>query len=66
MPGMMRRVRSGDRKPGESNVEFLTRIAIIDTIAGERLTPEPVIAPRRRYAVTALPRHAPIDTTAWS
>jgi predicted nucleic acid-binding protein len=30
--GMMRRVRSAYRKPGESNVEFLARIAIIDTI----------------------------------
>ena len=43
----MRRVRSGARKPGESNVEFLARIAIIDSIAGEPLTPGPVIVRRR-------------------
>jgi uncharacterized protein (DUF433 family) len=45
--GMMRRVRGAYRKPGESNLAFLARIAIIDTIAGEPLTPEPVIVRRR-------------------
>jgi uncharacterized protein (DUF433 family) len=44
---MMRRVRSGHRKPGESNIEFLARIAILDSIAGEPLVPEPVIVRRR-------------------
>ncbi len=38
--GMMRRLRSGARKPGESNVEFLARIAIIDLIAGEAILRE--------------------------
>jgi uncharacterized protein (DUF433 family) len=46
-PGMMRRVRSGHRKPAESNIEFLARIAILDSIAGEPSVPEPVIVRRR-------------------
>lgn len=42
-PGMMRRIRSGQRRVGESTLEFLARIAIIDTIAGGLSTDEPVI-----------------------
>jgi uncharacterized protein (DUF433 family) len=40
---MMRRIRGGQRKAGESTLEFLARIAIIDTIAGSLSANEPVI-----------------------
>jgi uncharacterized protein (DUF433 family) len=33
-PGMMSRISRSHRKPNETNIEFLARIAIIDTIAG--------------------------------
>ncbi len=42
-PGMLRRIRSGQSKGGESTLEFLARIAIIDTIAGSLSADEPVI-----------------------
>lgn len=42
-PGMMRRIRSGQSKAGESTLEFLARIAIIETIAGSLSADEPVI-----------------------
>lgn len=42
-PGMMRRIRGGQRRVGESSLEFLARIAIIDTIAGGLSADEPVI-----------------------
>jgi uncharacterized protein (DUF433 family) len=42
-PGMMSRIRCSHRKPNETNVEFLARIAIIDTIAGRLSAEEPVI-----------------------
>jgi uncharacterized protein (DUF433 family) len=45
--GMMSRIRSGHRKPNETNLEFLARIAIIDTIAGRLSVDEPVIVRRR-------------------
>jgi uncharacterized protein (DUF433 family) len=41
--GMMRRIRGGHRKSNETNIEFLARIAIIDTIAGRLSADEPVI-----------------------
>ncbi len=42
-PGMMRRIRGGQSKAGESTFEFLARIAIIDTIASNLSADEPVI-----------------------
>ena len=45
-PGMMSRIRGGHRKPKESNVEFLARVAIIDTIAGGPSADAPVIVRR--------------------
>jgi uncharacterized protein (DUF433 family) len=50
-PGMMSRTRSGHRKPSESNIEFLARVAIIDSIAGRGSADEPVIV--RRPGVTS-------------
>ena len=46
-PGMMNGVRNARRKPGESNLQFLARLAIIDTLAGNPPAPEPVIVRRR-------------------
>ena len=46
-PGMMNGVRNARRKPGESNLQFLARLAIIDTLAGKPPAPEPVIVRRR-------------------
>lgn len=45
-PGMMRRIKSGYRKPNEANVEFLARVAIIYTIAGGLSVEAPVIVRR--------------------
>jgi uncharacterized protein (DUF433 family) len=42
-PGMMNGVRTASSKPGESNLEFLARFAIIDTIRGKSRAPEPVV-----------------------
>ncbi|WP_439361125.1 DUF433 domain-containing protein [Bradyrhizobium sp. DASA03007] len=42
-PGMMRRIRGGQSKADESTLEFLARIAVIDTIAGNLSAHEPVI-----------------------
>ncbi len=41
--GMLRRIRGGESKAGESTLEFLARLAIIDTIAGSLSADEPVI-----------------------
>src|SRR5260370_38992009 len=46
-PGMVNGVRNARRKPGESNLQFLARLAIIDTLAGNPPAPEPVIVRRR-------------------
>lgn len=45
-PGMMRGVHTASRKPGESNLQFLARVAIIDTIAGPHPADAPVIVRR--------------------
>src|SRR5258708_31930366 len=45
--GMMNGVRNARRKPGESNLQFLARLAIINTLAGKPPAPEPVIVRRR-------------------
>ena len=42
-PGMMRRIRRGERTVGESTLEFLARLAVIETIAGSLSADEPVI-----------------------
>jgi len=42
-PGMMRRIRGSQSKAGESPLEWLARIAIIDTVAGNISADEPVI-----------------------
>ncbi|MDE5444401.1 DUF433 domain-containing protein [Bradyrhizobium sp. CSA207] len=44
--GMMRRIRNIQRKSGESNIEFLARVAIIDTIAGHTSADTPVVVRR--------------------
>jgi uncharacterized protein (DUF433 family) len=44
---MMNGVRNARRKPGEWNLQFLARLAIIDTLAGKPPAPEPVIVRRR-------------------
>ncbi len=41
--GMLRRIRGDQRNAGEPTLEFLARIAIIDTIAGSLSADEPVI-----------------------
>ncbi|WP_334367153.1 DUF433 domain-containing protein [Bradyrhizobium sp. AZCC 1578] len=46
-PGMMSRIRSGQRKSNEANIEFLARIAIIDTIASGSSADTPVIVRHR-------------------
>ena len=46
-PGMMNGVRNARRKPDESNLQFLARLAIIDTLAGKPPAREPVIVRRR-------------------
>jgi uncharacterized protein (DUF433 family) len=43
---MIRRVQTTIRKPGESNLAFLARLAIIDMIGGEIPVPDPVIVHR--------------------
>lgn len=42
-PGMMRRIGGDRSKAGESTLEFLARIAVIDTIAGNLSADGPVI-----------------------
>lgn len=44
--GMMTRLRSGDRKSGESVLASLARFAVIETLGGKIVTPEPVIVRR--------------------
>lgn len=47
-PGMMSRIRGGGRrKPNETNIEFLARVAILDTIAGGHSADEHIIVRRR-------------------
>jgi len=44
--GMMHRIRNIERKSGESNIAFLARVAIIDTIAGHTSADAPVVVRR--------------------
>jgi uncharacterized protein (DUF433 family) len=46
-PRVMRAVRHAPRKSGESALEFLARLVIIDAIGGKSIAPEPVIVRRR-------------------
>lgn len=41
--GMLRRIGDGQRNVGESTLDFLARLAIIDTIAGSLSADEPVV-----------------------
>lgn len=46
-PGMMSGVRHARRKPGESDLQFLARLAILDTLGGKPRAPAPVIVRQR-------------------
>lgn len=53
---MMSGVRTASKKPGESNLEFLARLAIVDTIRGKAPAPEPAhIIVRRPDVLTGKP-----------
>lgn len=55
-PGMMSGVQTASRKPGESNLQFLARLAIIDTIRGKAPVPEPEhVVVRRPGVLTGKP-----------